>query len=348
MDEPTSALSPSEIEKLFAVVGNLKARGVGVIYVSHKLGEIYQIADRVTVLRDGQHIITKPVKETISNDLVTWMVGREIKDLYPKSETHISDVLMQVRDVSSDEIQPISFDLHAGEVLAVFGLMGAGVHALGRVLFGDVPRQGSIKIAQKTVSSGSPSDSISKGMGLLTENRKDDGLILPLSVKENMTVVALHRFANSMLINNRTETQAAARYVERLSIKTPSLRQKIRLLSGGNQQKALIGRWMLQDLKVLVLSEPTRGIDVGSKSEIYRLIDELTQHGMGILVLSTELPEVLGIADRILVVREGQVTGEFTHAEATQEKLMSAAAVATEEDAASLAAWLEGESEYGS
>ena len=341
MDEPTSALSPSEIEKLFAVINNLTARGVGVIYVSHKLDEIYQIADRVTVLRDGQHIVTKDVTDTTSNDLVTWMVGREVTDLYPKTETQIGDVIMKVRDVSSSEIQPISFDLHAGEVLAVFGLMGAGVHTLGRVLFGDIPRQGTITITGETINKSSPSDSIKKGMGLLTENRKNDGLILPLSVKENMTVVALERFANSMVINNRSESQEVAKYVDRLSIKTPSLRQKVRLLSGGNQQKALIGRWMLENLKVMILAEPTRGIDVGSKSEIYNLIDELTKQGMGILVLSTELPEVLGIADRILVVREGQVTGEFTRAEATQEKLMAAAAVATKEDAESLAALMQ-------
>ncbi|MCL4875314.1 MAG: sugar ABC transporter ATP-binding protein [Anaerolineae bacterium] len=326
MDEPTSALSPSEIERLFVFIENLKQRQVGVIYVSHKLDEIYRIADRVTVLRDGDRITTQPVKETTSQQLVTWMVGREIKDLFPKTPAAIGSSVLEVRDVAADRIGPVSFDLRAGEVLAVFGLMGAGVHTLGRLLFGDKARSGTVTLDGAKIHPNSPSDAIHKGMGLLTESRKEDGLLLPLNVKENMTLASLAKFANYSLIQGRAEANAAMEYVEKLSIKTPSLRQKIRYLSGGNQQKALIGRWLLQNLKVLVLSEPTRGIDVGSKSEIYRLIDELAHHGMGILVLSTELPEVLGIADRILVIREGQFTGEFTRAEATQEKLMAAAA----------------------
>ena len=328
MDEPTSALSPSEIEKLFAVINRMKNRGVGVIYVSHKLDEIYQIADRVTVLRDGERVVTKDVSETQTSDLVTWMVGREVKDLYPKTPVEIGEVLLEAQGVSGDGLGTFDFNVHAGEVVAIFGLMGAGVHLLGRVLYGDEYRTGKLTLAGQTIHPNSPSDAIKKGLGLLTENRKEDGLILPLSVKENITLVALRKFASFTLIQNGSERGAATEYVDKLSIKTPSLRQKIRFLSGGNQQKALIGRWMLENLKVLILTEPTRGIDVGSKSEIYRLIDELAHQGMGILVLSTELPEVLGIADRILTVHEGSVSGSFTREEATQEKLMSAAVMA--------------------
>jgi ABC-type sugar transport system ATPase subunit len=328
MDEPTSALSLAEIDKLFSFIENMKQRNVGVIYVSHKLDEIYRIADRVTVLRDGERIVTTPVSATTTQQLVTWMVGREIKDLYPKTEARLGEVILQVRDVTADRIGPINFEVRAGEVLAIFGLMGAGVHTLGRLLFGDLPRRGTVTLGGKLVPPHSPTDAIQRGMGLLTENRKEDGLLLPLGVKENMTLAALHKFASYAIIQGRSEASAASGFVDKLSIKTPSLRQKIRYLSGGNQQKALIGRWMLQDLKVLILSEPTRGIDVGSKSEIYRLIDELAHQGMAIVVLSTELPEVLGIADRILVIREGKITGEFTRAEADQETLMAAAAVA--------------------
>ncbi|NJL95125.1 MAG: sugar ABC transporter ATP-binding protein [Anaerolineae bacterium] len=202
------------------------------------------------------------------------------------------------------------------------------MHTLGRLLFGDLPRSGSVTLGGQRLRPNNPGDAIAKGMGLLTENRKLDGLLLPLGVKENITLAALQKFATLTLINNRAEAEAAGDYVQKLAIKTPNLRQRIRYLSGGNQQKALIGRWMLQDLRVLILSEPTRGIDVGSKSEIYRLIDELAHQGMAVLVLSTEIPEVLGIADRVLVVREGQITAEYPRAEATQEKLIAAAAVA--------------------
>ncbi len=328
MDEPTSALSPTEVEKLFAVIRNMKGRGVGVLYVSHKLDEIYQIADRVTVFRDGQRIVTAPVAETTPPQLVTWMVGREIRDLFPKSETQIGKTLLEVRNVRAGQVQNLNLMVRAGEVVAVFGLMGAGVHTIGRALFGDHRRTGQVTLDGQPIRPGSPVDAIDKGLGLLTESRKEDGLVMLLSVKENLTLAALQRFARLSWISGGLETKAASSFVEQLAIKTPSLGQKVRFLSGGNQQKTLIGRWLLQNPKVLILSEPTRGIDVASKAEIYRLINKMAHDGMGILVLSTELPEVLGIADRVLVVRKGAITGEFTRAEATQEKLMTAATTA--------------------
>ena len=330
MDEPTSALSQTEIENLFQVIKRLQERDVGIMYVSHKLDEIYEIANRVTVFRDGQHVVTKNVSETAHSDLVTWMVGREVKDLYPRTETHVGKVLLQVDNVSGGVIQNVSLNVRSGEIVAVFGLMGSGVHHLGRIIFGDKPRLGSVTIDGQAIKPNDPIDAINKGLGLLTENRKEDGVLLPRSVKENITLVSVNNFANFMVVNATQERAEASNIVEKLSIKTPNIQQRIRYLSGGNQQKSLIGRWMLEELKVLIFSEPTRGIDVGSKAEIYRLMDTMAHEGMGILVLSTELPEVLGIADRIIVIREGQTTGHaFTRDDANKQNLMTAAAVTT-------------------
>src|SRR5215211_9087559 len=329
MDEPTSALSPAEVDTLFAVIERLKLRGVAIIYVSHKLDEIYRIADRVTVFRDGKRVVTEEVTTTTPRQLVTWMVGRDLQDLFPKSAATIGRPLLVVDNLAGSGLSDVSFTVHAGEIVGVFGLMGAGINTLGRVIFGAAHRDsGLVTLDEKRVRPNAPRDAIAKGMGLLTESRKDDGLILPLSVRSNMTLAALARFADLTWIKARAETRAAADYVGRLGIKTPSLRQPIRYLSGGNQQKTLMARWLLRQdsLKVLILAEPTRGIDVGSKAEIYRLIDAMAQRGMGILFMSTEIPEILGIADRILVMREGQITAEFSRREATQERLVAAAA----------------------
>jgi ribose transport system ATP-binding protein len=329
MDEPTSALSPAEVDTLFAVIERLKTRGVAIIYVSHKLEEIYRIADRVTVFRDGKRVVTESVAATTPRQLVTWMVGRDLQDLFPKSEMTIGQPLLVVDRLSGSGLRDVSLTVHAGEIVGIFGLMGAGINTLGRVVFGAARRDGGVVTLDGTnVRPNAPRDAIAKGMGLLTESRKDDGLVLPLSVRNNMTLAALGRFADLTWIRRRAETRAAADYVGRLGIKTPSLRQPIRYLSGGNQQKVLMARWLLRQeyLKLLILAEPTRGIDVGSKAEIYRLIDAMAQRGMGILFMSTEIPEILGIADRILVMREGQITAEFSRREATQERLVAAAA----------------------
>ena len=329
MDEPTSALSPAEVDTLFAVIERLKSRGVAIIYVSRKLDEIYRIADRVTVFRDGKRVVTEEVAATTPRQLVTWMVGRDLQDLFPKSAATIGSPLLVVDNLSGSGLSDVSFTVHAGEIVGVFGLMGAGINTLGRVIFGAAQRDsGTVTLDGKEVRPNAARDAIAKGMGLLTESRKDDGLILPLSVRSNMTLAALARFADLTWIKARAETRAAADYVSRLGIKTPSLRQPVRYLSGGNQQKVLMARWLLRQdsLKLLILAEPTRGIDVGSKAEIYRLIDAMAQRGMGILFMSTEVPEILGIADRILVMREGQITAELSRAEATQERLVAAAA----------------------
>ena len=326
MDEPTSALSQTEIESLFAVIRRLQGRGVGIMYVSHKLDEIYAIADRVTVFRDGEHIATAAVKETTHSDLVTWMVGREVKDLYPRSPVERGAVLLEVDGLSGANIEDFSLNVNAGEIVAVFGLMGSGVHNLGRLIFGDRPRTGSVRVQGEEIHANAPMDAIRKGLGFLTENRKTDGLLLPLSVKDNITLVSVDNYANMMVINGQAERKATADIIDKLSIKTPGIAQKIRFLSGGNQQKSLVGRWLLEDLKVLMFSEPTRGIDVGSKAEIYRLMDDMAHRGMGILVLSTELPEVIGIADRIIVIRQGKSAGRWISREdANEQDLMTAA-----------------------
>ena len=329
MDEPTSALSPSEVDTLFAVTERLMSRGVAIIYVSHKLDEIYRIADRVTVFRDGKRVVTEAVASTTPRQLVAWMVGRDLQDLFPKSEAVIGRPLLVVGGLSGSGLSDVSFTVHAGEIVGIFGLMGAGINTLGRVVFGAAPRHGGVvTLDGRVVRPNAPRDAIAKGMGLLTESRKEDGLVLPLSVRSNMTLAALGRFADLTWIKRRSETNAAADYVDLLGIKTPSLQQPVRYLSGGNQQKVLMARWLLRQdsMKLLILAEPTRGIDVGSKAEIYRLIDAMAQRGMGILFMSTEIPEILGIADRILVMREGRITAEFSRAEATRERLVAAAA----------------------
>jgi ribose transport system ATP-binding protein len=329
MDEPTSALSPAEVNTLFAVIVRLKARGVAIVYVSHKLDEIYRIADRVTVFRDGKRVVTEDVRQTTPRQLVAWMVGRDLHDLFPKSEATIGRPLLIVDRLGGSGLHDVSFTVHAGEIVGIFGLMGAGINTLGRIVFGAAQRdEGTVTLDCTVIRPNAPRDAIAKGMGLLTESRKEDGLVLPLSVRSNMTLAALGRFAALTWIKRRSETRAASEYVNLLGIKTPSLRQPVRYLSGGNQQKVLMARWLLRQdsMKLLILAEPTRGIDVGSKAEIYRLIDAMAQRGQGILFMSTEIPEILGIADRILVMREGQLTAEFARAAATQERLVAAAA----------------------
>ena len=326
MDEPTSALSPVEAENLFGSIRRLKEANVGVIYISHKLEEVYQIADRVTVFRDGKQIVTKPVKETQPQDLVTWMVGRELKDYFPKTTAEIGQPILEVSHIDAERVRDLSLTIAAGEVVGIFGLVGAGNHQVGRALFGDVTRTGKVAVDGKTVKPSSPVDAIHKGLALLTENRREDGLVPLLGVKANITLASLQHMAKLGWIMQRQETRAAAEHVKNLSIKTPSLNQPIRFLSGGNQQKAIMARWLLMHPRVLILSEPTRGIDVGAKAEIYRLVDAMAHKGIAVLVISTEMPEVLGICDRILTMFEGRVTGEFRRGEATEDKLLAAAA----------------------
>lgn len=325
MDEPTSALSPAEVDRLFAVIASLKARGLGIIYVSHKLEEIFRIADHVTVLRDGRRVMSQPIAQSSPGDLIRAMVGRELHDLFPKSERTPGRVVLDVRGLSTaTKLRDISLQVRAGEVVGVFGLLGAGLDELGKAIVGfEEITAGEVFVDGARVRPNDPADACAKGVGLLTENRKEDGLVLPLSVTHNMTLAALPSFARGAWLRLSSERQAAQSYVDRLGVKTPSLGQKVMFLSGGNQQKVLMARWMMRRPKALLLGEPTRGIDVGAKSEIHRLIDQMANEGLAVLVMSSEIPEILGISDRVLVMRDGRITAGLSRQEATQELLMA-------------------------
>ena len=328
MDEPTSALTPNEIESLFTVIRKLRDLGIGILYVTHKLEEVFELCDRVTVLRDGQLISTRAIAETDSDKLVSDMVGREFTALFPRTHSGRQDKkVLQVHGVSTEKkLNDVSFDVHAGEVVGVFGLMGAGRTELAKAIFGlDPVTNGDVSVNEQKLKSGSTTHAARVGMGLLTEDRKEEGLVLQMSVTQNMTLPSIKDFASYGFIHNKAETDRSREFVDRFSIKTPSLRQKVEYLSGGNQQKVLLARWLMKKLQVIILDEPTRGIDVGAKSEIHKLIDELAETGLAVLVMTSEMPELLGVSDRILVMSNGRLTGEFEKDNVTQEKILEAA-----------------------
>jgi ABC-type sugar transport system ATPase subunit len=328
MDEPTSALTPNEIKSLFTVIRKLKDIGIAILYVTHKLEEVFELCDWVTVLRDGRLISSNPIAETTCDTLVTDMVGRELTNLFPR--THAGSegaVVLRVQGLATEKkLKDVSFDVHAGEVVGVFGLMGAGRTELAKAVFGlDSVKSGDVFIRDHKLRSGSTTHAARAGMGLLTEDRKGEGLVLQMSVTQNITLSSIKDFASYGLIRTRDEATCSREFVEKFSIKTPSLRQKVEYLSGGNQQKVLLARWLMKKLQVIILDEPTRGIDVGAKAEIHKLIDELAQAGLAVLVMTSEMPELLGVSDRVLVMSNGRITGEFARREATQEKILSAA-----------------------
>lgn len=327
MDEPTSSLTERETERLFELIRSLKGQGVTVIYISHRLEEIFEIADTVTVLRDGKWVGTYPIGEVTHADLVQKMVGRDIKELFKKEATARQNVVLQVKNLASAGfLRDISFELYRGEILGVSGLVGSGRTTLARTLFGaEALERGEIWIEGKHVEIHSPQDAIHHGMGLVPEDRKDQSLFLNMAVADNITMSALPELSTAGLIDFGRMGRVAQEYVGKLDIRTPSLNQRARNLSGGNQQKMAISRWLTLNPHILILDEPTRGIDVGAKAEIHALMSDLAKQGMGILMISSELPEILGVSDRILVMREGQISAEFTRAEATQEKIMLAA-----------------------
>lgn len=327
MDEPTSSLTDRETEVLFRVMGNLRDQGVALIYISHRLDEVFAITDRVTVLRDGQWIATLPTAELDEEKIVSMMVGRDLGELYPKkSGTTQGDVLTVTDLEDGDELRGVSFTLRRGEILGIAGLVGAGRTALAETLFGVRPATaGEIRMEGKPVHIKSPGDAMKLGLGLVPEDRKQQGLFLNMAVRENVTMSAMHQVTTLGFVSNRRADSMAKEYVKRLDIRTPGIMQRVRNLSGGNQQKVVIARWLTLQPKVLMLDEPTRGIDVGAKAEIHGLMDQLAQQGVGVLMISSELPEVLGVADRILVMHEGRITGEFSRDEATQDAIMRAA-----------------------
>ncbi len=327
LDEPTAALTNREIDALFDMIASLKEKGVGMIYISHRMEEIFQVSDRITVLRDGQYVGTVETAETNLDELVKMMVGREITDRFPKVEVQLGGERLRVENLNvKDKLSNISFSIKSGEIVGVAGLMGAGRTELAKALFGlEKVREGQILVDGKPVRVTRPIDAISAGIALVTEDRKEEGLVLSLSVRENISLPNLQKVSSLGVMKPRNEQVLSNDAIQRLFIKTAGGEQIVGSLSGGNQQKVVIGKWLAKKPKILILDEPTRGVDIGAKKEIYDIMNRLAQDGVAILMISSELPEVLGMSDRVLVMHEGRITGEFTREEATQEMIMRAA-----------------------
>ncbi|MES2920120.1 MAG: sugar ABC transporter ATP-binding protein [Verrucomicrobiota bacterium] len=335
MDEPTSAITEHEIEMLFRQIRRLKQNGVGLIYITHKLDELPQIADDITVFRDGKFVATKEFHEVTRDEMIRLMVGRPLSDLFPKTPGKPGAEVLRVRNVSLQHperahdfvVRDVSFEVRSGEVLGIFGLMGAGRTELLQTIFGLYPHTstGEIEIEGKPANIRSPRDAIAAGLALAPEDRKGEGVVLGMSVAHNTTLSCLSKIERMGFLQQRVERELVGGYVSRLRVKTPSIDQAVMNLSGGNQQKVVLAKWLATEPKVLLLDEPTRGIDINAKKEIYALIDELAQAGLAVVMVSSELPEILGIADRIIVLCEGRKTAEFSRADATEENVVKAA-----------------------
>jgi inositol transport system ATP-binding protein len=326
MDEPTSALTEREVRHLFGMIRDLKARGKAIVYITHRLGEIFEIADEISVLRDGRLVGSLAASSATADGLIRLMVGRELTQLYPRTETVPGEIVLSVRQLAlRGRFRDVTFDLRAGEILGVAGLIGAGRSNLAETLFGFTPAtSGTIAIEGRPLEVRHPSDAVRHGMALVTEDRKETGCFLLLDVLANMAMAALSRdFVRAGFVDHDQARRACGRMGVALRVRTPDLEEPVVNLSGGNQQKVLIGRWLLTRPRILILDEPTRGIDVGAKAEIHRLIAELAAGGAAVLMISSELPEVLGMSDRIMVMHEGRVTGVLDRAEADPVRIMS-------------------------
>ena len=328
MDEPTSSLTAKEIDELFRIIRQLKAEGRGIVYISHRLEELQAIVDRVTIMRDGQYIMDSDFKDLTMDKIIANMVGREIKEQFPRVTCEKGEKVFEVRNLNAGRlVRDINFSLYEGEIVGFAGLMGAGRTELMKVLYGALPRSsGSVTLDGREVVTRSPQDGLANGIVYISEDRKRDGLVLGMSVKENMSLTALRYFSRAGgSLKHKDEQQAVSDFIRLFNVKTPSMEQAIGLLSGGNQQKVAIARGLMTRPKVLILDEPTRGVDVGAKKEIYQLINQFKADGLSIILVSSEMPEVLGMSDRIIVMHEGHLGGEFTREQATQEVLMAAA-----------------------
>ncbi len=329
LDEPTSSLTDQEVEHLFKIIDMLKARGCGIIYISHKMEEILRVSDDITVMRDGAHIVTKPSSQLTMDGIIKYMVGRELTSRFPERENTPGEVIMSVKNLSSrhNHVKDVSFDVRRGEILGFAGLAGAGRTELIENIFGISERSGGeIFLHGKQVKNRNPRESIKNGFALLTEERRATGIFGILNICENTTVSNLKKYRKTIGISDKARRKDTKWAINAMKIKTPSIKTQIRTLSGGNQQKVIFGRWLLTEPEILMLDEPTRGIDVGAKYEIYQLICDLANKGKSIIVLSSELPELLGLCDRICVMSGGRLTGELDASEATQEKIMALAA----------------------
>ncbi len=324
MDEPSATLTDHELTALFDLIKTLRRQNIGIIYISHRLEEIFQIGSRVTVMRDGQHVDTRNVCDLTREDIIRMMVGRELTEEYPKEYFALGRERLRLDGLSrKGAFEDVSFALHEGEIVGLTGLVGAGRTEVARAIFGaDKKTSGSILLDNDSIEVRSPRDAIRQGIGLLTEDRKGQGLVLGMTVRENTTLANLSSLLKGPFIDRKKERAAAERFVQDLHIKTPSIEQVAQNLSGGNQQKVVLAKWLFTQSKVLIFDEPTRGIDVGAKAEIFKLMNELVREGVAILMISSELPEVLGMCDRILVMHEGRLAGELSGKEATQEAIM--------------------------
>ncbi|SHJ01011.1 ribose ABC transporter ATP-binding protein RbsA [Halodesulfovibrio aestuarii] len=327
MDEPTDALTDTETQALFSVINELRDANYGVVYISHRLKEIFEICDDVTILRDGKFIAEMSVNDINEETLIELMVGRKLEEQYPRIAVAKGDVLLRTKELSAEGVDKVNLDICEGEIVGVAGLMGAGRTELMKAIFGANPvTAGDITLKGKRIHIRSPKDALDAGIAFISEDRKADGLILGLSVKENMTLSALKHFSNvSGYVDHSKEREAVDDYIGTFNIKTPSRRQPVGNLSGGNQQKVAIAKGLMTRPKILILDEPTRGVDVGAKKEIYQIINTFKKEGMSIILVSSDMPEILGMSDRIVVMHEGRISGEFAAAEATQENIMACA-----------------------
>lgn len=324
MDEPTSAISDKEVATLFQIINDLKAKGVAIVYISHKMDEIFEIADRITVLRDGKYIGTKKASELDRNSLIKMMVGREIENIFPQSELNYGNEALLVKNLTKiGQFENINFEVKTGEILGISGLMGAGRTEIARVIYGlDKPTSGDVLINGQSVKIKSPKDAISAKIGYVSEDRKGLGFIPTMSVKQNISLTSLPKYSNGWFVKDNAENDIALQMIQNLQIKVADANQKVVNLSGGNQQKVVIAKVLLASPEILILDEPTRGIDVGAKFEIYKLIRELASKGIAIILISSELPEILGLSDRVLVISKGKQTAILLKSEATQESIM--------------------------
>ncbi|WP_018247305.1 sugar ABC transporter ATP-binding protein [Orenia marismortui] len=328
MDEPSATLTPKELARLFAVICDLKNKGVSIIYISHHLDELIEIGDRVSVLRDGEHVATDDVDNIDKDQIIRWMVGRDLTNSYPERTVTTGEVVLKIRNLSSEGVlNNINFSLHKGEILGIAGLVGAGRTELVRALYGADPKDtGEVYLNDQLINVESPKDSIEHGIGLLPEDRKQQGVVLGQSIKNNITLAKIDKVTKKLLIDNGKEREEVQRYIDDLGVKTPSQEMLARNLSGGNQQKVVLAKWMFTDSNILIFDEPTRGIDVGAKYEIYELMNRLTEQGKSIIMISSELPEIIGMSDRVLVMHKGRISSIYENKDLNQEKIMKSAA----------------------
>jgi len=327
MDEPTSALTLNEVADLFRIARQLRDAGTAIVFISHRLDEVFELADRVTVLRDGHYVGTHDVSEVADDELIRMMVGRTLDDLFPKMDVERGEAVLRVEGLTKERMfEDVSFELHQGEILGVAGLVGAGRTDVARAIFGVAPAdRGTIWVNGQQARIYHPKDALALGIAYVPEDRQQHGLLLPMNITHNVTLPILREFANMGWLDQQAEAQKAQELAGRLEVRAAGLWQRACELSGGNQQKVVLAKWLAARPRILILDEPTRGIDVGTKAAVHELMNTLVSQGMAILMISSELPEILGMSDRILVMCEGSLAGHFTRAEATQEKIMAAA-----------------------